>query len=138
MMIPIVYVLLCLSTPELKLVLTLIFTLPYHCSWSILMESRFNHSIHKIGDSFDPFNYRPVTITSLLFKVISLLSGYLEENRHISNRQYDLRPSRSAGNLLVYITHRFATKFIAMQITDDAFYTGRADISDADVDKRRI
>ncbi|XP_045492437.1 uncharacterized protein LOC123691896 [Colias croceus] len=71
------------------------------------------HPIPKKGDQSDPSNYRPIAITSLLSKAMESiinrqLLGYLEENQLISDHQYGFRHGRSACDLLVFLTHRWA------------------------------
>lgn len=99
--------------PELSPVLTRLFSLSYNSgivpsSWKVAHV----HPIPKKGDRSDPTNYRPIAITSLLSKVMervinSQLLRYLEEHQLISDRQYGFRHGRSAGDLLVYLTHRW-------------------------------
>ncbi|MBF2463471.1 reverse transcriptase family protein, partial [Listeria welshimeri] len=101
--------------PELTSVLTRLFTLSYSkgvvpTSWKVALV----HPIPKKGDSTDPSNYRPIAITSILSKVMeqvinAQLLGYLEDHQLISDRQYGFRHGRSAGDLLVYLSHRWAT-----------------------------
>lgn len=99
---------------ELTPVLTRLFERSYATatvpsSWKVALV----HPIPKKGDRSDPSNYRPIAITSLLSKVMERvinlqLLGYLEEHQLISDRQYGFRHGRSAGDLLVYLTHRWA------------------------------
>lgn len=107
-------VVLKMCAPELTPALTRLFRLSYTSgqvpsSWKIARV----HPIPKKGDRSDPANYRPIAITSLLSKVMEhiinkQLLGYLEDCRLISDRQYGFRKGRSAGDLLVYLTHRWA------------------------------
>ena len=69
--------------------------------------------IPKKGDRTDPSNHRPIAITSLLSKVMERVVNtqplrYLEDCLLISDRQYGFRHRCSAGDLLVYLTHRWA------------------------------
>ncbi|CAK1585789.1 unnamed protein product [Parnassius mnemosyne] len=71
------------------------------------------HPIPKRGDRSDPSDDRPIAITSLFSKIMeSIIScqlmRYLEDHQLISDRQYGFRRVRSAGDLLVYLTHRWA------------------------------
>ncbi|CAH2084689.1 unnamed protein product [Euphydryas editha] len=101
--------------PELCPVLTRLFALSYHTrqvpsSW----KTAHVHPVPKKGDRSDPSNYRPIAITSLLSKVMervinTKLLRYLEEHDLISDRQYGFRHGRSTGDLLVYLTHRWAS-----------------------------
>lgn len=101
--------------PELCPVLTRLFALSYHIrqvpsSW----KTAHVHPVPKKGDRSDPSNYRPIAITSLLSKVMervinTKLLRYLEEHDLISDRQYGFRHGRSTGDLLVYLTHRWAS-----------------------------
>lgn len=100
--------------PELSPPLTRLFALSYTTgcvpsSWKTALV----HPIPKKGDRSDPSNYRPIAITSLLSKVMERLINtqllrYLEGHQLISDRQYGFRHDRSAGDLLVYLTHRWA------------------------------
>lgn len=100
--------------PELTPVLTRLFTLLYSLSevpssWKVAIV----HPIPKKGDRTDPSNYRPIAITSILSKVMervinTRLLAYLEENQLINDRQYGFRHGRSTGDLLAYLTHRWA------------------------------
>ena len=71
------------------------------------------HPIPKKGDRTDPSSHRPIAIASLLSKVMERVINsqplkYLEDRLLISDRQYGFRHRRSAGDLLVYLTHRWA------------------------------
>lgn len=100
--------------PELAPVLTRLFRHSYALgvvptSWKTALV----HPIPKKGDRSDPCNYRPIAITSLLSKIMESIINrqllrYLEEHQLISDRQYGFRQGRSAGDLLVYLTHRWA------------------------------
>ncbi|CAK1584849.1 unnamed protein product [Parnassius mnemosyne] len=100
--------------PELAPVLTRLFRYSYSQgvvpnSWKTALV----HPIPKKGDRSDPSNYRPIAITSLFSKIMESiincqLMRYLEDHQLISDRQYGFRRGRSAGDLLVYLTHRWA------------------------------
>ncbi|CAK1583471.1 unnamed protein product [Parnassius mnemosyne] len=99
--------------PELAPVLTRLFQYSYSLgvfpkSW----KTAFVHPIPKKGDRLDPYNYRPIAITSLFSKIIESiincqLMRYLENHQLISDLQYGFRRGRSAGDLQVYLTHRW-------------------------------
>lgn len=66
--------------------------------------------VPKKGSRADPTNYRPISVTSILCKIMervfnSRLMAYLEGNDLLSDRQYRFRGNRSTGDLLVYVTH---------------------------------
>lgn len=100
--------------PELTPVLTRLFRHSYSSgivpnSWKTALV----HPIPKKGDRSDPSNYRPIAITSLFSKIMeSIINGqllrYLEDRQLINDRQYGFRRGRSAGDLLAYLTHRWA------------------------------
>ncbi|XP_047543306.1 uncharacterized protein LOC125075642, partial [Vanessa atalanta] len=100
--------------PELAPVLTRLFRQSY--AFSVVPNSwktALVHPIPKKGNRSDPSNYRPIAITSLFSKVMESIINcqllrYLEEYQLISDRQYGFRRGRSAGDLLVYLTHRWA------------------------------
>jgi len=97
--------------PELAPVLSKLFRLSYNCgtcpsSWKLADVL----PIPKKGRHSDPTNYRPISITSLLCKVMeSLVSeqllDFLETSKLFSDRQYGFRKARSAGDMLAYVTH---------------------------------
>lgn len=103
-----------MCAPELTPQLTRHFSLSYSVgkvpsSWKVALV----HPIPKKGDSADPSNYRPIAITSLLSKTMervinTQLLEYLEEHELVCDRQYGFRHGRSAGDLLVYLTHNWA------------------------------
>ncbi|CAG4978252.1 unnamed protein product [Parnassius apollo] len=100
--------------PELAPVLTRLFRYSYSLgvvpkSW----KTAYVHPIPKNGDRSDPSNYRPIAITSLFSKTMESIVNcqfmrYLEDHELISDRQYGFCRGRSAGDLLVYLTHRWA------------------------------
>ena len=99
--------------PELTPVLTRLYRLSYNTGVPSSWKVAHVHPIPKKGDRSDPSNYRPIAITSLLSKVMERvlnrrLLQYLEDRQLISDRQYGFRHGRSAGDLLVYLTHRWA------------------------------
>ncbi|XP_063540969.1 uncharacterized protein LOC134749894 [Cydia strobilella] len=107
-------VVLKMCAPELAPVLTRLFRLSYSSgvvptSW----KSALVHPIPKKGDRSNPSNYRPIAITSLFSKIMESIINcqllrYLEDHQLLSDRQYGFRRGRSAGDLLVYLTHRWA------------------------------
>ncbi|CAF4763442.1 unnamed protein product [Pieris macdunnoughi] len=100
--------------PELAPVLTRLFRYLYSLGtvpkcW----KTALIHPIPKKGDRSDPSNYRPIAITSLFSKIMESIVNcqllrYLEGHQLISDYQYGFRRGRSAGDLLVYLTHRWA------------------------------
>lgn len=100
--------------PELAPVLTRLFRLSYSSgvvpnSWKTALV----HPIPKKGDRSDPSNYRPIAITSLFSKTMESIVNcqllqYLEDHQLLNDRQYGFRRGRSAGDLLVYLSHRWA------------------------------
>lgn len=66
--------------------------------------------ILKRGDPTDPNNYRPISITSVLSKVMESviakqLLSHLERHKLLDDRQYGFRSRRSTGDLLAYVSH---------------------------------
>lgn len=100
--------------PELAPVLTRLFRLSYTSgvvpdSWRTALV----HPIPKKGDRSNPSNYRPIAITSLFSKIMESIINrqllkYLEDQQLLSDQQYGFRRGRSGGDLLVYLTHRWA------------------------------
>ncbi|MBM6549304.1 reverse transcriptase family protein [Streptococcus dysgalactiae subsp. equisimilis] len=67
-------------------------------------------SIPKRGATCDPNNYRPISLTSTLSKVMELviakqLRSHLERRLLLNDRQYGFRCHRSTGDLLAYVSH---------------------------------
>ncbi|CAG4966884.1 unnamed protein product [Colias eurytheme] len=97
--------------PELSPILTRLYRLSYSTgvvpeSWKIANVQ----PIPKKGSRADPTNYRPISITSILGKVMERLLNknlmlYLEGNDLLSDHQYGFRRNRSTGDLLVHMTH---------------------------------
>jgi retron-type reverse transcriptase len=70
--------------------------------------------IPKKGDKCNPNNYRPISIVSVVSKVFESiineqLLNHLEKNNLLHDHQYGFRHSRSTGDLLAYVTDRWAT-----------------------------
>ncbi|KAJ8713484.1 hypothetical protein PYW07_013854 [Mythimna separata] len=97
--------------PELSPVLTRLYRLSYRTgivpkSWKLANVQ----PVPKKGSRADPANYRPISITSILCKIMervlnSRLMAYLEGNDLLSDRQYGFRRHQSTGDLLVYANH---------------------------------
>ena len=73
------------------------------------MEIANVQHIPKKRDKTNPFNYRPIAITSFLSKVMKKainhqLLSFLEVNELLNDHQYGFRQSRSTGDLLSYVT----------------------------------
>jgi hypothetical protein len=93
-------------THELSLPLCRLFNLSLS---SQVFPSSWKHAriqpVFKKGDSSQPCNYRPISITSILSKAFEnivnrRLLGYLEENLLLNDHQYAFRHNRSTGDLL--------------------------------------
>ncbi|CAG4933852.1 unnamed protein product [Colias eurytheme] len=97
--------------PELSPVLTRLFRLSLESgkvpkSWKLANVQ----PVPKKGSRADPTNYRPISITSILCKIMERvlnyrLLAYLEINGFLNDRQYGFRRNRSTGDLLVHATH---------------------------------
>lgn len=66
--------------------------------------------LHKSGDSHDPFNYRPISLTSVPCKVLehiicSHLVSFLESNSFFSSAQHGFRRPFSCDTQLLSFTH---------------------------------
>ena len=64
----------------------------------------------KNGDKYNPLNYRPIAITSLISKTMETIITkqiltFLEANYLLSDYQYGFRKARSTGDLLAYAVH---------------------------------
>ena len=100
--------------PELAPVLSRLFRL---CISSGVCPSAWKSAhvvpIPKKGSRSDPSNYRPIAITSILCKVLeSLISeallAFLKSKNLLNDRQYGFQKSRSTGDLLSYVTNKWA------------------------------
>ena len=65
--------------------------------------------VHKKGDPQNPMNYRPISVTPSLLKLIEKLlfrqlSKYLNDNSVLSKTQFGFRKSRSTKDALLYFT----------------------------------
>ncbi|CAG4952044.1 unnamed protein product [Colias eurytheme] len=97
--------------PELSPVLTRLFRLSLKSgkvpkSWKLANVQ----PVPKKGSRADPANYRPISITSIICKIMerllnNRLLAYLETHDILSDRQYGFRKNRSTGDLLVHATH---------------------------------
>lgn len=97
--------------PELAPILTRLFQYSYQSqtfpnTWKMARIQ----PIPKRGKKCMPQNYRPVSLLSIISKVMERvindeLIKYLESQRIISDRQYGFRRQRSTGDLLAYVTH---------------------------------
>lgn len=66
----------------------------------------------KGGSRSDPTNYRPISVTSILSKVMEKvinrkLIRYLEDNRLLNDNQYGFREKRATGELITLLTDKF-------------------------------
>ena len=101
--------------PELAPILNRLFQLSYNLgifpsSWKLAQI----FPIPKEGDKSDPSNYRPIAITSLIFKTMETiitkqLLAFLETNNLLSDHQYGFRQARSTGDLLAYALHSWSS-----------------------------
>ena len=69
--------------------------------------------IHKKGSKSDPANYRPVSLLSVLGKVLEAviaarLTNHLESQHLISDRQFGFRKGRSAADLNLLLSARWS------------------------------
>jgi hypothetical protein len=97
--------------PELAPVLCKLFALsvtPGVCPASWRCADVF--PVPKRGDRANPSNYRPISITSVLCKVMEScinvsIIRFIESHSLFSDHQYGFRSARSTGDLLAYVTH---------------------------------
>lgn len=66
--------------------------------------------LHKSGDKHDPFNYRPISLTSVPCKILehiicTHLASFLESNNFLTPAQHGFRKSFSCETQLVSFTH---------------------------------
>ena len=65
--------------------------------------------VHKKKDRTDPANYRPISLLSVVSKILERviaeqMTHHLEEHHLMSTRQYGFRKGRSASDLLLLLT----------------------------------
>ena len=82
--------------------------------------------IFKKGDKKDPNNYRPISLTSVLCKVIETLLKnsiveYLEKNNIIVNSQHGFRRARSCTTNLIEFYHKILSNY-DNKIASDIIY----------------
>ncbi|KAM7303245.1 reverse transcriptase family protein [Ixodes scapularis] len=82
--------------------------------------------IHKAGDRFSPFNYRPISLTSVPCKIMehiisSQLSRFLECNSFFSPFQHGFRKSFSCDTQLLVFTHNLHSALERGSQTDCIF-----------------
>ena len=70
-------------------------------------------AIHKCGSKSDPNNYRPISLLSIVSKIMeSLVNDYLQKHlfglRLITNHQYGFRPKHSSLDLLTRVTQSWS------------------------------
>ena len=78
------------------------------------MEASPRLSYPKKGDTSNPLNYRPIAITSLIYKTMETiitkqLLTFLETNNLLSDHKYGFRKARSTGDLLAYAVHLWSS-----------------------------
>ena len=98
----------------------------------LISRIRHNSTNQKKGDSSNVTNYRPIAITSVLFKIMEKVINeqvlhHLESNNLIHDRQYGFRQFRSTGDILAHITHKWNK---ALETGKETFVVG-LDISKA-------
>ncbi|CAK1594574.1 unnamed protein product [Parnassius mnemosyne] len=97
--------------PELSPVLTRLFRLLFRTGIVPKSWKQANvQLVPKKGSRTYPANYRSISITSILCKIMERIlnahfMAYLEQNDLLIDRQYGFRRIRSTGNLLAYATH---------------------------------
>ena len=67
--------------------------------------------IHKRSSRSDPKNYRPISLLSVVGKVLErivaqVVCHHLGENYLLSDQQFGFRPGRSTSNLLMLLTRK--------------------------------
>ena len=72
--------------------------------------------IFKKGSRYNPLNYRPISITSVLCKsleriIVSHIMGYLNDNDILSENQYGFRPGYSTTDQLLQ-TYNYITSHL--------------------------
>ncbi|CAG4956470.1 unnamed protein product [Colias eurytheme] len=97
--------------PELSPILTRLFRLSFKMgvvpkAWKLANIQ----PVPKKGSRADPSNYRPISITSIICKIMERILNYrllthLESNDILNDRQYGFRKKRSTGDLLVHASH---------------------------------
>ena len=83
-------------------------------------------AIHKSGDRHDRGNYRPITITSCLMRVLEKiikvqLLKHLEESEYISDHQHGFTAKRSCLTNLLHATEELIKKYDSGHIIDEIF-----------------
>ena len=69
--------------------------------------------VHKKSDKSIPINYRPISLTSIIVKVLERLLCHrlvplLEDSGRLNDYQYGFRPKRSTVTLLLEVVHSWA------------------------------
>ena len=87
-----------------------------------LMSARFS----KKGDTEDPSNYRPISITAAISKIFEKvireqIMEYLNKNKLLSQVQFGFRKNFSATDALVYATEKIRKEIDCNQIVTAAF-----------------
>lgn len=70
--------------------------------------------IHKDGDTGDPSNYRPISLLTIIAKLLEKvikhrLSKFLEENNLLANNQFGFRQKRSTEDAVIQLTDTVAS-----------------------------
>ena len=82
--------------------------------------------VFKTGDTEDPSNYRPISITAAISKIFEKvireqIMEYLKENKLLSQVQFDFRKIFSATDALVYATEKIRKEIDCNQFVTAAF-----------------
>ena len=94
---------------ELSKPLTLIFRQCLSsCIWPTAWKEARVTPVHKKRDKNDPTNYRPISLLSVVSKIlerviVEQLTCHLDRHHLISHRQYGFRKGRSASDLLLLL-----------------------------------
>ena len=97
--------------PELAPILTRLFQISYDCGiFPIGWKTARVQPIPKKGSKTLPTNYRPISILSVVSKVMEKylnieILKYLETNKLIHDRQYGFLNRRSTADLLSFVSH---------------------------------
>ena len=84
------------------------------------------YPVFKKGDTEDPSNYRPISITAAISKIFEKvireqIMEYLNENKLLSQVQFGSRKNFSATDALVYATEKLRKEIDCNQIVTAAF-----------------
>lgn len=85
-----------------------------HGVFPVLFKSAIFCPIHKTGDKCQPTNYRPISLLTVLSKILEKtvnkrLVNYVESNNLLSPNQYGFRSNKSTEDAVLNLTSRIAT-----------------------------